>query len=77
MGILVPGVQGLGVIGFGVVAGSRDAEERQGVGGIPVDPAQRGGDLRVPAKSRFVANGTRRKQPVDPPSQRKSQVGRQ
>jgi hypothetical protein len=42
MGILVPGVQGLGVIGFGVLAASWEAEERQGAGGIPVDPAQRG-----------------------------------
>ena len=32
---------------------------------------------RAPAKSRFVANVTCRKQRVDPPSQRKSQVGRQ
>jgi hypothetical protein len=30
-----------------VLAGSWEAEERQGAGGIPVDPAQRGGDLGV------------------------------
>jgi hypothetical protein len=34
MGILVPGVQGLGVIGFGVLAGSWEAEERQARAGF-------------------------------------------
>jgi hypothetical protein len=45
------GVQGLGVIGFGVLADSWETEERQAAGGIPVDPAQRGGDLGVTGQS--------------------------
>ena len=47
MGSSYRGVQGLGVIGFGVLAGSWEAEERQGAGGILVDLAQRGGGLGV------------------------------
>ncbi len=35
------------------------------------------GRIRAPSKSRFVENATCRKQPMDPPSQRKSQVGGQ
>jgi hypothetical protein len=56
MGILVPGRPGPRRDRVWVVAGSWEAEERQGAGRIPVDPAQRircGGD----ARSRSTADG--------------------
>jgi Trehalose utilisation len=53
MGILVPGRPGPRHDRVGVLAGTWQAEERQGAGGIPGDPAQRGGD----ARSRSTADG--------------------